>query len=72
MQRLNNKGFLLADSLITVLITSIVCVTCYSIYQSMVNYEEGYMKYQEESNEKLIYIYGSLPECEECQIDEPD
>ena len=72
MQRLNNKGFLLTDSLITVLITSLVCVTCYCLYQSMVNYDKGYMEYQEKSNANLEYIYGNLWICEECEIDESD
>lgn len=72
MQQLTKKGFLLLDSLITVFITSVVCVGCYSIYQSIVNYDEGYNQYQFKSNNKLVNIYNSLYECEPCIIDESD
>ena len=72
MHLLSNKGFLLVDSLITVFITSLLCVMCYSIYQSIVAYDDGYRTYQEESNENLEYIYNSLWQCQECIIDESD
>lgn len=72
MQLLNKKGFLLIDSLITVFVTSLVCVMCYALYQSLIKYDDGYIKYQEDSNERLEHIYHNLWHCEECEIDESD
>ena len=72
MQPSSKKGFLLIDSLITVFVTSLLCVMCYAMYQNIVNYDEGYMEYQERSNSNLEYIYNNLFYCEECEIDESD
>lgn len=72
MQQLNKKGFLLLDSLITVFVTSLVCIACYSIFHSIVKYEEGYIDYQNRSNINLEKIFINMWECEECQIDESD
>lgn len=72
MQQLNKKGFLLLDSLITVFVTSLVCIACYSIFHSIVKYEEGYIDYQNRSNINLENIFINMWECEECQIDESD
>ena len=70
MQQQNKKGFLLIDALISVFITSVVCSLCYSTYKAIINYEEGYFKYQEQSNTSLEKIYISVYECEACIIDE--
>lgn len=72
MQQLNKKGFLLLDSLITVFVTSLVCIACYSIFHSIVKYEEGYIDYQNRSNINLENTFINMWECEECQIDESD
>ena len=72
MQLSSKKGFLLLDSLITVFVTSVVCVMCYMIFSSIVNYDEGYIEYQKRSNSNLEYIYNNLFYCEECEIDESD
>jgi len=72
MSRWTKKGFLLIDSLITVFVTSLVCITCYSIYRLIVNYQEGYINYQQRSNDELEYIFNNLYECEACVIDESD
>ena len=72
MRLKSKKGFLLVDALITVFITSLLCVTCYSTYDLIVNYEDGYISYQEDSNEKLESIYNSLFICEECKVNESD
>ena len=72
MLHTNKKGFLLIDSLITVFITSLVCALCYSSWQSIINYKQGYINYQNRSNNDLEYIYNDLWNCEACQIDEFD
>lgn len=72
MRLRTKKGFLLLDSLITVFVTSMVCVACYSIYKSVVNYEEGYIQYQNESNNRLVTVFNNLYECEPCILDESD
>lgn len=65
---MNNKGFLLIDSLITVFVVSALCIICYSMYQAIINYDNGYKQYQEESNNRLIQIYRYTYECEGCEI----
>ena len=72
MRLLNRKGFLLIDSLICVMITSLLCVSCYSIYKAIDNYENAYIEYQTRSNNDLEDIYNSLKECETCELDESD
>lgn len=74
MLRMNkSKGFLLIDSLITVFVMSILCTLCYSMYNAGINYEEGYRKYQEESNDRLEEIYVHMYDCQGCEIiDESD
>lgn len=72
MLHINKKGFLLIDSLITVFVTSLVCVACYSIFQAIENYEEGYIEYQNRSNENLEYVYSNMWQCEACILDESD
>ena len=72
MLRLNKKGFLLLDSLICVCITSLVCVLCFSIYEAIINYDDGFNRYQILLNEELENIYNTLPDCEVCIIDESD
>ena len=68
-----NKGFLLIDSLITVLVCSLVCILCYSIYKINNNYIEGYKEYQDKSNERLTYYLSDLNWCETCEVlDESD
>lgn len=72
MQVLNKKGFLLIDSLVTVFVTSLVCVTCYSIFHSIERYEEGYTQYQTRSNINLEYTLKNMWQCQECELDESD
>lgn len=72
MQLKSRKGFLLVDALITVFVTSLVCIMCYAIYESMLNYEDGYNEYQTKINDDLLDIYQNTYECEACIIDESD
>ncbi len=70
---MNKKGFLLIDSLITVFIVTIVCFLCYSMYHVILNYKDGYINFQENSNINLEKIYSNSYECEVCEIiDESD
>ncbi len=70
---MNKKGFLLIDSLITVFIVTIVCFLCYSMYHVILNYKQGYINFQENSNINLEKIYSNSYECEVCEIiDESD
>lgn len=68
----SKKGFLLIDSLISVFITSLLCILCYSSFKAILNYDEGYINFQKISNDNLIDVYDSLYKCKVCQIDEPD
>ena len=43
------------------------------MYNAGINYEEGYRKYQEESNDRLEEIYVHMYDCQGCEIiDESD
>ena len=72
MRLKNRDGFLLLDSLISVFVTCLVCISIYATYNLIEKYEEGYLDYQSESNENLEYIFNNLYECEMCLLDEPD
>lgn len=72
MLHINKKGFLLLDSLISVFITSIVCIMCYSIYNLIIKYDDGYKEYVNRTNLEMKMIYDSLADCEVCIIDESD
>lgn len=67
---MNNKGFLLLDSLVNVLVVSLLCLLCFSIYKAVDNYESGYLNYIEKSNEDYDYFYNSLGICEKCIVEE--
>jgi len=68
MRVLNNKGFLLIDSLVNVLIVTNLCFLCFISYKAIDNYYEGYDRYIDESNERYDYFFNSLGECEKCVI----
>lgn len=72
MQHLNKKGFILLDSLICVLITSLLCVTCYSLFLSANNYDDGYIEYIDKSNSNIEQIFNEINECEACTVHESD
>lgn len=67
-----NKGSILLDSLLSVLIVTYICLLCFSIYKVVINYEDSYLKYQLKSNEHYEQIFNSYSYCEPCQIDESD
>ncbi len=69
MQRYD-RGFILLDSLMTVFIVSCICILCFSVYQSIENYIEGYRMYQDMSNQRYEDIYLSFNDCEVCITDE--
>lgn len=65
-----NKGFLLLDSLVTVFVVSAICVLCLSLFKAIDNYEQGYISYQEISNNNLEIILSNTYTSEGCYIDE--
>lgn len=65
---MNNKGFLLSDALINVLVISLLSILCISAFRMVNSFEDGYLEYIEENNEKYEYLYESISECEPCQI----
>lgn len=67
-----SRGFLLIDSLLSVFIVASICMLCFSIYQVIDKYSQGYEQYQVTSNEAYERILNSLPGCEACQVNEPD
>lgn len=71
MQR-SDRGFFLLDSLLSIFIVSVICILCFTIYNLIEKYEEGYFSYQETSNERIESILNSLEECEGCLEDEYD
>ena len=67
-----NRGFLLVDSLLSVFIVVTICMFCFSIYQLIGKYAEGYEQYRRTSNEAYEHILNGLPACEACLADESD
>ncbi len=70
--RHGNEGFILLDSLVCVFIVAVLTMLCAMIYKEIVNYDDGYIRYQEESNGRLADIFMSIESCEVCVIDESD
>ena len=65
---MNNKGFLLADSLINIIIVSLISFLCLLTYRLINNYEDIYLKYNRHSNERYEQVFRSLKGCEKCQM----
>lgn len=64
---MNNKGFLLIDSLICVIIVSLISVLVLSSYRTISNQEDVYKEYLKRSNEEYEIIYRGLKDCIRCQ-----
>ena len=67
---MNNKGFLLSDALINVIVISLLSILCISTFKMLNNFEDGYLEYTKENNEKYESLYESISECIPCQITE--
>ena len=67
---MNKKGFLLIDSLVSIVIVVSICFLCASTYQNVNNYHDGFDSYKEKIKQKYEDIYSSLGECEKCIIEE--
>ena len=67
-----SRGFILIDSLLSVFIVACICMLCFSIYQAIDKYSQGYELYRKTATEMYERILNGLPECEACRIDEPD
>jgi len=70
--RVSNKGFFLIDALLSVFIVSCICILCFTIFNIINKYEEGYINYQIKSNYYYENLFNNLKECEACNIDESD
>lgn len=69
---MNKKGFLLIDALVNTLIVSLMCLLCLLIYHNLNNYEDGFVDYIEQSNEKYDYLYSNIGECVKCEVIESE
>lgn len=65
---MNKKGFLLTDSLISVVVISAMAIFCISLFSAYSNYQTGYENYLEETNDRYKEIFWELEQCEKCQI----
>lgn len=65
---MNNKGFLLVDALVNVIIVTSIAILCIAMFKQFDNYYDGYKNYIDESNEKYEYLFIRNSECETCQI----
>ena len=68
----SDNGFFLLDALLSVFIVSALCILCFTIFNLMSGYDEGYQLYRERSDSHYEEIFASLAECEECEVIEPD
>lgn len=69
---MNKKGFLLIDSLISVLIVCNLTLLCFSIYQSIIKDHKVYENYVENDNVFYKDLYMNLEYCEGCSLNESD
>ena len=67
-----SRGFLLIDSLLSVFIVASICMLCFSIFQVIGKYAEGYEQYRMTTNQTYERILNGLPECRECRADDSD
>ncbi len=65
---MNNKGFLLTDALVNVLVVTLLSILCISTFKMVDNFKIGYLDYIKQSNEKYEYLYSQISECLPCQI----
>jgi len=65
---MNNKGFILIDSLVSIVIVSTLAILSMYTYNNYVNYYKSYYKYQEEISDMYLDVLANLGECEKCQI----
>ena len=56
--RISNKGFLLADSIICLLIVCVLSVLSIMMYQNIKHYNESYTNYIEEENEEYKEVFN--------------
>ena len=64
---MNNKGFLLIDSLICIFVVVSVGLLSISLYQMINKNEIIYEEYNKQSNEEYEILFNNLKECK-CQI----
>lgn len=69
---MNNKGFLLLDSIVSIFIVMNICLLCMSIYKVIDKYEDGLINYQNKSNIRLERIMSQAYYCEGCYIKDGD
>lgn len=67
---MNKKGFLLVDSLICIIIVSLLSCLCMYTYTQINNFNDGYKLYYENNTDKYKDLYKGLGECVKCQIEE--
>ena len=64
---MNNKGFLLVDALINVMIVSALSILCITLFRVINNQEDTYNTYLDRTNNEYEYLFNELGECEKCQ-----
>ena len=67
---MKTKGFILIDGVLNVFIVGVICCLCLQVFTAIRNYEDGYLNYQELSNQRYEDAYSTIGECEACEIDE--
>ena len=63
---MNKKGFILIDSLINVLIVTLLSFLCLYVYRALDNYEKGHEEYLERSNERYDEVFYRQEVCVRC------
>lgn len=62
----------MVDSLLSVIVVSVVALLSLLAYTAIDNYEEGYANYKERMNQRYKDIYSNMKVCEVCQIIQED
>lgn len=65
---MNNKGFLLVDALVNIIIVTSLSLLCIAMFKQFDNYYDGFENYIEKSNEEYEYLFMRINGCDTCRI----
>lgn len=68
----DNRGFLLIDALISILITTSICILCMSIFSILINYSDSLDNYLMKDNDYYLNLFNHTAICEGCINHESD
>lgn len=65
---MKNKGFVLIDSLLCVIIASLLTILCLTYFKQEEVFYENYQEYQKQIQSRYYDVFKQIGKCELCQI----